>query len=70
MSIAELKTQAAQLTAAEKAELAEYLRELADPQLAARRLRVNELMVEMDAGRKYARKDFEQLDRKLAAGGL
>lgn len=70
MSMAELKAQAAHLTAEEQVELAEFLREQSDPGFAARRARTNELMAEMDAGRKYARKDFELMDRKLTAGGF
>ncbi|HUG09562.1 MAG TPA: hypothetical protein VMM36_01040 [Opitutaceae bacterium] len=70
MSITELKAQAAQLSPAEKAELAEYLRQLADPKVAARQLRVANMMAEMDAGRKFTRRDFEQMDGKLSAEGL
>lgn len=70
MSIAELKSQAAQLSAAEKMELAAYLRELADPEQVARRARVDELMAEMDAGKKFSPADFERIDRGLTAKNL
>lgn len=70
MSIAELKAQAAQLSPAEKAELAEYLRQLTDPKIATRQKRVAGIMAEMDAGRRFSRHDFERLDAKLGAEGL
>jgi hypothetical protein len=58
------------LTAEEKRELAEFLREQIDPHLTARRERVSAIMREMDAGRKYSRADFERTDRELTASGL
>jgi len=70
MSLAEMKKEAEALTAAEKLELAEFLREQAEPQAAARRARVSTLMREMDAGRKFSRADFERTDRELSAAGL
>ncbi|MCX6952002.1 MAG: hypothetical protein NTV51_07530 [Verrucomicrobia bacterium] len=70
MSLAEMKKAAEALTAAEKLELAEFLREQAEPQAAARRSRVSMLMREMDAGRKFSRADFERTDRELSAAGL
>ena len=70
MSLAELKKEAAELTAEEKRELAEFLRAQLEPQLAERRARASALMSEMDAGRKYSRADFERVDRDLSAAGL
>ena len=70
MSLAELKKEAAGLTEAEKRELAAFLREQTEPQLASRAARVSALMHEMDAGRKFTRTDFERADRDLAAAGL
>ena len=70
MSLAELKKEAASLTEAEKRELAAFLREQTEPQFAARAARVNALMREMDAGRKYSRADFERADRDLTSAGL
>lgn len=70
MSLAELKKEAAALTGAEKRELAAFLREQIEPQVAARVTRVSALMREMDAGRKYSRADFERADRDLASAGL
>ena len=70
MSLAELKKEAAELSSDEKRELAEFLRAQLEPQMAERRSRVNALMREMDAGRKYARADFERVDRDLSAAGL
>lgn len=70
MSIGELKVQAAQLSNDEKVELARFLHELMDPLRAARQTRVKEAMDEMDAGKKFARADFERLDKDLVATGL
>ena len=61
MSLAELKKEAVSLTAEEKRELADFLREQVEPQLAERRARVSALMREMDAGRKFSRADFESV---------
>ena len=70
MSLAELKKEAAGLSAAEKRELAEYLTKQIAPQQAERRARVSALMREMDAGRKFSREDFERTDKELSASGL
>jgi hypothetical protein len=70
MSLAELKNEAAGLSTEEKRELAEYLTKQIEPQQAERRARVNALMREMDAGRKFSREDFERTDRELSAAGL
>ena len=70
MSLAELKREAAGLSADEKRELAEFLRTQLDPKLAERQARVSALMREMDAGRKYSRADFERADNDLSAAGL
>ena len=70
MSLTELKKEAVSLTAEEKRELADFLREQVEPQLAERRARVSALMREMDAGRKFSRADFERTDRELSAAGL
>lgn len=70
MSLAELKQQVDQLTAAEKAELEIYLRSGSDKDFAARRERVSAVMREMDAGRKFSRADLEKTDRELTARGL
>ncbi len=70
MSLAEMKKEAAGLTAEEKRELAEFLREQIEPRQAERRARVSALMREMDAGRKFSRGDFERADRELSSAGL
>ena len=44
MSLAELKKEAAELTAEEKRELAEFFRAQLDPQLVERRARINVLI--------------------------
>ena len=64
MSLAELKKEAVNLSAEEKRELAEFLQRQIEPQQEERRVRVNALMREMDAGRKYSRVDFERTDRR------
>ena len=70
MSLAELKNESVRLSAEEKRELAEFLLAQIEPQQAARRERVNALMREMDAGRKFLRAEFERTDRELSAAGL
>jgi hypothetical protein len=70
MSLAELKKESVRLSAAEKRELAEFLQAQIEPQAATRRERVNVLMREMDAGRKFSRAEFERTDRDLSATGL
>jgi hypothetical protein len=70
MSLAELKKGAVSLSAEEKRELAEFLQRQLEPQQEERRVRVNALMREMDAGRKYSRSDFERTDKELSASGL
>jgi len=70
MSLAELKKETARLTAEERRELAEFLRDQADPQRAEWRARVSAIMREMDAGKKFSPADFERMDRELTAAGL
>ena len=70
MSLADLKKEAQELTSEEKRELADFLRAQLDPKLAERNTRVNALMREMDAGRKYTRADFHRADRDLTERGL
>jgi hypothetical protein len=70
MSLAELRKEAGSLSPEEKRELAEFLQRQIEPQVAERRARVNLLMREMDAGRKFSRTDFERTDRELSSAGL
>ena len=53
MSLAEIKQPVEKLSAEEQRSLAEFLRERADKNIAARRDRVDAIMKEMDAGRKF-----------------
>lgn len=70
MSLAELKREVDRLSEEERRELEEYLRGGAGRDLETRRERVSALMREMDAGRKFSRKDLERVDRELNERGL